>query len=204
MNNFGKFKYEIILLVLFLAFWAILPLSSSDPTLNLIYKLLLIADFAAFFSTLLRLWREKWSRRVANITRKAFVKVAKFFIRVAETLNLRSKSKNFLSGETKVVFNIEKNERGKKSASKSKKWKHLEDGRAKLRYLYRYTVNEQIKHGERIYASNTPSELLQKQDNSEADRAVFDLYVNYRYDERSSPSEKEISELKEKHFDNVK
>ena len=204
MNGVNKYKYEIRLLVLVIALIFLLNLTFPDPLVDLIQKLLIIGNVVLIISTLLKIWREKWKPAVAKVARKAFVRVAKFFIRVAETLNLRSKKKNIISGETKIVFNIEKTEKQKKSSSKARKWKHLEDGRSKLRYLYRHAVSEKIKHGERIYASNTPSELLCNETNTDGDSAVYGMYVNYRYDERKEPSEKEVMTIKETYFENLK
>ena len=199
-----KYKNEIILLILIVALFFFVTLSSNNPLIDLIRILLIIADAVLIFTTLMRIWHEKWKPALSKVARKAFVRVAKFFIRVAETLNLRSKKKNIISGETKIVFNVDKTERVKKSAAKAKKWKHLDDERSKLRYIYRHAVSEQIKHGVRVYASDTPSELLAREDNSEGDNAVFGLYVNYRYDERKPVSRKEIDELKERYFENLK
>lgn len=204
MNGVNKYKYEIRLVVLIIALILLLNLNFTDPLIDLIQKLIIIGDAVLIVRTLLQIWHEKWKPAVAKVARKAFVRVAKFFIRVAETLNLRSKKKNIISGETKIVFNIEKTERQKKVSAKTRKWKHLEDGRSKLRYLYRHTVSEQIKHGERIYASNTPSELLCNEANNEGDSAVYGMYVNYRYDERKQPSENEIMAIKETYFENLK
>ena len=204
MNGMNKYKYEIRLLLLVIALFILISLSFPDPLTDLIQKLLIIGDAVLILGTLLRIWHEKWKPAVAKVARKAFVRVAKFFIRVAETLNLRSRKKNIISGETKIVFNIEKTERQKKSTAKTKKWKHLEDGRSKLRYLYRHTVSEQIKHGERIYASDTPLELLQSEVNGERECAVFGMYVNYRYDERKEPSNEEVMTIKEAYFENLK
>ena len=204
MNGVNKYKYEIRLVVLIIALILLLNLNFTDPLIDLIQKLIIIGDAVLIARTLLQIWHEKWKPAVAKVARKAFVRVAKFFIRVAETLNLRSKKKNIISGETKIVFNIEKTERQKKLSVKSKKWKHLEDGRSKLRYLYRHTVSEQIKHGERIYATNTPSELLSNKANGEGDSAVYGMYVNYRYDERKEPSESDVMAIKETYFENLK
>lgn len=204
MNGVNKYKYEIRLVVLIIALILLLNLNFTDPLIDLIQKLIIIGDAVLIVRTLLQIWHEKWKPAVAKVARKAFVRVAKFFIRVAETLNLRSKKKNIISGETKIVFNIEKTERPKKLSVKSKKWKHLENGRSKLRYLYRHTVSEQIKHGERIYATNTPSELLSNKANGEGDSAVYGMYVNYRYDERKEPSESDVMAIKETYFENLK
>ncbi len=204
MNGENKYKYEIRLLVLVIALILLINLTFADPLIDLIQKLLVIANAVLIIRTLLQIWREKWKPAVSKVARKAFVRVAKFFIHVAETLNLRSKKKNIISGETKIVFNIEKTERPKKSSAKARKWKHLEDGRSKLRYLYRHAVNEQIKHGERIYSTNTPSELLANEANAEGDSAVYKMYVNYRYDERKEPAESEVLAIKETYFENLK
>jgi hypothetical protein len=39
---------------------------------------------------------------------------------------------------------------------------------------------------------------------TERDEALLSLYVTYRYDDRREPSEREIAQLKEKYFEEVK
>ena len=49
MNGVNKYKYELLLFILFIAFLLLITLSSSDPLVDLIFKLALIADVVAFF-----------------------------------------------------------------------------------------------------------------------------------------------------------
>ena len=204
MNGVNKYKHELLLLILFIAFLLLITLSSSDPLIDLIFKLALIADVVAFFATLLALWRNKWRGALAKVAQKAFVRVAGAFMRVLEAVGARKKNRNILSGETQVTFSVERAERQKRASARSKKWKHLESSRDRMRYLYRYSVNDRIKRGERIYAADTPSELRAREEISERDEALLGLYVTYRYDDRREPSEEEIDELKENYFEEVK
>jgi hypothetical protein len=204
MNGAGKYKLELLLLILVIAFLLLITLSSSDPLVDLIFKLALIADVVAFFYTLLALWRSKWRGAVAKVAQKAFVRMARAFMRVLEAVGARKKNRNILSGETQVTFSVERAEKQKKVSGRSKKWKHLESSRDRMRYLYRYSVRDRIKRGERIYAADTPSELRSREETSERDEALLGLYVTYRYDDRHEPSEDEITSLKENYFENVK
>lgn len=202
--NISKYKLELLLLLLFVAFLLLITLSSPNPLIDLIFKLSLIADVVAFFYTLLALWRNKWRGAVVRTAQKAFVRVAKAFMRVLEAVGARRKNRNILSGQTQVSFGIERAERIRKSELRQKKWKQLESSREKMRYLYRYSIKDRIKRGERIYATDTPSELREREDIIERDEAMLALYVAYRYDERREPSESEIMQLKEKYFEDVK
>lgn len=202
--NISKYKLELLLLLLFVAFLLLITLSSPNPLIDLIFKLSLIADVVAFFYTLLALWRNKWRGAVVRTAQKAFVRVAKAFMRVLEAVGARRKNRNILSGQTQVSFSIERAERTRKSELRQKKWKQLESSREKMRYLYRYSIKDRIKRGERIYATDTPSELREREDIIERDEAMLALYVTYRYDERREPSESEIMQLKEKYFEDVK
>lgn len=202
--NISKYKLELLLLLLFVAFLLLITLSSPNPLIDLIFKLSLIADVVAFFYTLLALWRNKWRGAVVRTAQKAFVRVAKAFMRVLEAVGARRKNRNILSGQTQVSFSIERAERTRKSELRQKKWKQLESSREKMRYLYRYSIKDRIKRGERIYATDTPSELREREDIIERDEAMLALYVAYRYDERREPSESEIMQLKEKYFEDVK
>lgn len=204
MQGFKKYKYEILELIYIIALLLLITLSSEDPLIDLIFKLALVADVVLIISTLLRLWSTKWKHAVAKVARKVFVKAAEAFMRVLEALNLRSKKKNILMGETRVIFNIERTERQKKDPLSKKKWRQLNSPRDRLRYIYKNTVSDQIKHGERIYSHNTPSELREREINGEGERAMFGLYASYRYDDRREPDEKEISELKSKYFEDLK
>lgn len=204
MNSANKYKYELLLLILFISFLFLITLSSSDPLVDLIFKLALIGDVVAFFYTLLALWRNKWRSAVAKVAQKAFVKVASAFMRVLEAVGAKRKNRNILSGETQVTFSVERAEKQKRSAGRSRKWKHMESERDKMRYLYRYRASDRIKRGDRIYASDTPSELREREDVTERDEALLSLYVTYRYDDRREPSKREITELKEKYFEEVK
>lgn len=204
MQGFKKYKYELLELIYVIALLLLITLSSDDPLLDLIYKLALIADIVLIISTLLRLWSTKWKHALAKVARKVFVRAAEAFMRVLEALNLRSKKKNILTGETRVIFNIERSERQKRDPIARKKWRQLNSSRDRLRYLYRNTVNDQIKHGERIYSHNTPLELREREINGEGERAMFELYASYRYDDRREPEEKEVIELKSKYFENLK
>lgn len=202
--NISKYKLELLLLLLFVAFLLLITLSSPNPLIDLIFKLSLVADVVAFFYTLLALWRNKWRGAVVRTAQKAFVRVAKAFMRVLEAVGARRKNRNILSGQTQVSFSIERAERTRKSELRQKKWKQLESSREKMRYLYRYSIKDRIKRGERIYATDTPSELREREDIIERDEAMLALYVAYRYDERREPSESEIMQLKEKYFEDVK
>ena len=98
MNSVNKYKHELLLLILFIAFLLLITLSSSDPLIDLIFKLALIADVVAFFTTLLALWRNKWRGALAKVAQKAFVRVAGAFMRVLEAVGARKKKSKYPLG----------------------------------------------------------------------------------------------------------
>lgn len=204
MDGFKKYKLELLLVGYIAALPMLIVYSSSDPLVDLILKLALIADAVMIISTLLRLWSTKWRHALGKVARKVFIRAAEAFMRLLETLNIKSRRKTILMGETRVVFNIDRGERKKKDPLAKKKWRQIDTPRDKLRYIYRHTVSEQIKHGERIYSCHTPNELRDRDINGEGERAMFEMYATYRYDSRREPDEAEVSELKAKYFEGLK
>ena len=199
-----KYKYETAMLLLIVGLMLMLTLSPRDPLISLIHKLLIIADIVLMFSTLRKLWQHKWRKFVAKKAHDVIVRVVEFFLRVSGKWNLTNHKKNVIFGKTEVEFNFERVEKQNQQKSKGKKWRQLETPRERLRYIYRQTVIKQIKHGERIYPQDTPKDLRDRDINQEGERAMFDLYTTYRYDERHEPDGKTVTDLKEKYFPDMK
>lgn len=199
-----RYKFELLILLLVVALLFMLTQSPRDPLVSLIHKLLIIADVLLILGTLRRLWREKWRKFVAKKAHEVILRVVEFFIRVSDRLNLASRRKNVISGKTKVEFNFERAEKQRDQRARGKRWKHLESPREKLRYIYRQTLSNKIKHGGRIYAQDTPSELAKSEDIGEGERELMLLYATYRYDERREPDDKAVADLKEKYFPDIK
>lgn len=199
-----RYKFELLILLLVVALLFMLTQSPRDPLVSLIHKLLIIADVLLILGTLRRLWREKWRKFVAKKAHEVILRVVEFFIRVSDRLNLASRRKNVISGKTKVEFNFERAEKQREQRARGKRWKHLVSARERLRYIYRMTLSDKIKHGGRIYAQDTPSELARSEDIGEGERELMLLYATYRYDERREPDDKAVADLKEKYFPDIK
>lgn len=199
-----RYRFELLILLLVVALLFMLTQSPRDPLISLIHKLLIIADILLILGTLRSLWREKWRKFVAKKAHEVIVRVVEFFLSVTERLNLASRRKNVISGKTKVEFNFDRAEKQRDQRARGKRWKHLESPREKLRYIYRQTLSNKIKHGERIYAQDTPSELAESETVGDGEREMIKLYATYRYDERREPDGKTVADLKEKYFPDIK
>lgn len=206
IRKLKSYRYfsEILILLLIVALLFMLTQSPRDPLISLIHKILIIADILLILGTLRKLWREKWRKAVAKKAHEVIVRVIELVLRVSERFNITGRRKNVILGKTKVEFNFERAEKQREQRGRGKKWRHLESSREKLRYIYRRSISEKVKHGEHIYPQETPSELRERESNSEGEREMLDLYVTYRYDERHEPDEKAVSDLKEKYFPELK
>ncbi|MBE6597747.1 MAG: hypothetical protein E7641_08795 [Ruminococcaceae bacterium] len=204
MRTLYKYRYEISLLILICFF---LPIALFDPKtsfMSALKLLLYICDIALVYLTLRKLYRLKWRKAIISVAQKIAAAVAKLFMRIREILPFPANPKNVISGETKIHFDFDEVNYKREKSKKQLKWKQLRTDRERLRYLYRYVVSERIKHGERIYASHTPSEIELISNNTESEAEVFTLYKNYRYDERKIPNEEQIQTLKNEHYSNLK
>lgn len=160
------------------------------------------AAFAACTWLLRELWRIKWKKHFTRVAQNIIEKISAFFIRFTEKIlqkyNIGGKRrKNILSGNTKVTFDSDIFESKISTRAKRIKWKNMQSDRERLGFLYRQMINKKIQTGIRIYACDTPSELLARTQNDEIEKEIFGLYISTRYDERTPLSTDQIADLKE-------
>ncbi len=204
MKTIYRYRYEIALFVLLCFF---LPIAFFDPDTSFASALKLLlyaADVALIYLTIRKLFRLKWRKAIISCAQKVFTAIAKLFMRFLEKWPFTHGAKNIIMGETKFHFEFEEKITVAGRSAKHPKWKQLKTEREKLRYLYRHIISQRIKHGERIYSSLTPSEIEGMRENTYPESRIFDLYKDYRYDDRKLPEEDQIRDIKESYFDNLK
>lgn len=158
-----------------------------------------VGSGAAVFLLLRSLWRDKWRRVTAAIMQRAFGRVQRLIERISEKLGIKRSDKTVLAGKTRVTFNkiTLDSEKEELKEKKPPRWKQLESDRARMRFLYRQMIGSKIKKGARIYGSQTPSEICNGQDKSDAESELFDIYIECRYDDRRAPDTQTVLKLKD-------
>lgn len=160
-----------------------------------------IAVSAVLIVLLLKsLWRSKWKRAAAQSMQKLFAKLQRFFEKLGDKLGIkRSEKKSVLGGRIRIKFEdpSEKIAQDEMRKEKNVRWKQLNDGRARMRYLYRALVTDKIKHGASIFSTQTPDEIAETHVKTPAEKQLFEMYSEYRYDERRAPSDEDVKSLKE-------
>jgi len=149
------------------------------------------------------LWRKKWSKKAEAAFLKLYSKVAARVFGFLEKMGVKlNKKHNDLGGKSSITFNFAKPTSRQKKPKRHQKWKHMQNGREKLGFLYRALIHGKLKKGCRIYASDTPCEAEQRSENSEIESDVFKLYIGLRYTDGADPNgeqlEKMYSELTQK------
>lgn len=147
------------------------------------------------------LWKKKWRDSTVIRIQKVFDRIQRWVERVSTKLGLNNREKkSVLEGKTKIIFEKSVSRETKKHTNEVRppKWSRLQSNRDRVRYLYRGMTTEKIRHGERIYCFDTPSELLAKQEKGSDEEKLIEVYVSCRYDERKEPDAKKVSELKRK------
>ncbi len=157
---------------------------------------LIFADFFALLYLLRELWRKKWKKAFVKTARALLAGASRFVIRLLEKWNIgKSKSRGVLSGSTVITFDSVSYDRQSKKARK-RKWKHMQNERERLGFLYRHMMNERIKNGMRATSHHTPCELSKMTENTDTEQELFELYINTRYDERIEPEEQTVERLR--------
>ena len=144
------------------------------------------------------LWRDKWRKVATRSLQRVFARLQRFFERFADRIGIKRVNKSVLGGKTTVILHRTE-EREAVSAGRSAKppkWKHLANERERMRYIYRQMISGKLKRGARIFACDTPCEIMEKQENTSSEEALLEIYVEHRYDERSQPDGEEIERLK--------
>ncbi len=158
----------------------------------------ILASAAVSVLLIYSLWRAKWKQAAAKALQKIFVKLQRFFDRMAIRLGF-SRKKTVLRGKTTVIFDKydRKSHEEESQQRKPPKWKQISDDRGRMRYLYRQMVTGKIKKGAFICAADTPIEVKNAESKSLSEESLFDLYIAYRYDDRSVPDGEQIKRIKE-------
>lgn len=171
-----------------------------ENTFEQAFMILGMAAFAAVAVVMIRqLWRKKWKDAVTERVQKVFGRLQRLLESFSQKLGITKRTKkSVLSGKTKVIFDKKSDWEKYRGPVEQKppKWKQLKDNRARVRYLYRNMMTEKIRHGESVYAFETPSELSERKNNSSEEQKLFDVYVECRYDERKSPEPTVVAEIK--------
>ena len=203
MKKIHQYRFEIILGVLVLSLISFIVYPPKNEYLLYLTQFATIADALLIFFVLRKLWRNKWKSLISKGIQKVFQILVKKVFRFFEKTNLFRKNKNILKGETKTIQSFSFLKKEKKKAVKPSKWSQMQSPRDKMRYLYRHMISQRIHHGERIYSTDTPLEILKKNESQE-EKVVFDLYLDYRYDDRTSPDEQEIQDIKDRYYPKLK
>ncbi len=187
----------VILVSLFAQFAVWLVDKKADSSFErFILVALVFADFFALLFILRELWRKKWKKALVKATRALMVKTSRFVIRLLEKWNIgKGKSKGVLSASTVITFDGVSFERENKKARR-RKWKHMQNTRERLGFLYKFMINERIKKGMRATSHDTPREISEMGENSAIEQELFELYINTRYDERIQPEEQTVQRIK--------
>lgn len=194
MKTLYKIRYECVLIVLLCMIPGLFIFVSAE---NAFFRGIgLTIDIVLVFLVLRRLYKIKWRRVLAVGLQKIFSAVTKRFSHWMEQRQNRHK-RNIISGETNIRFHFEEAEPSSRQVKKPLRWKQLKTERERIKYLYRKTVNGRIRRGARIYRSHTPEEIKALDGNTEADLKILSLYSQYRYDERTEPTDGIAEQLKE-------
>lgn len=149
-----------------------------------------------FVKTFRYLWREKWGKKAEAAFLKLYSAAAARMFRFLERMGVKlNKKHNDLGGKSSITFNFAKPKTEQKKSKKHQKWKHIQNGREKLGFLYRALINGKLKKGYRIYASDTPSEAEQRCENSELEADIFKLYIGLRYNAHADPSAEKLEKM---------
>lgn len=201
MKFIRDFRREFALVFFVSTFVSIGIFWYSSPPQTDYMRFLLIVLFAANFLLILwlvrQLWRSKWSRKTAEFSQRLFAKISGRIVRFFERFNFASKRRsNMIFGDTSVSYDTVYGNMSAKTRKKAVKWKNTHDERERLGLLYRYMITNRIKNGMSARASDTPSELWAKGENTEPENELFDIYIETRYDTRREVPAEAVDTLK--------
>ena len=194
---------ELLLLTLSVAFVLQMYLfAEKRPESSLMQSLALlsiIAEAVGIFLLFRSLWRRKWRRSFAKGMQRVFGRLQKVLERFADKLGINKSKNRVLEGKTTIRFDKSYGEREsvKPRAVRPPKWKHMEDERGRMRYLYRGMMTGKIRSGESVYGFSTPTELKKTHGKTDGEKELFEMYIRCRYDERVSPESKDVLRLKD-------
>ena len=209
MKHILRFKYEFLSVIfaalsVYCAFFLPLKLPSSSFG-RFVHVITTAAALLSLYLSLRALWREKLRRPAAMGLQWVFSKLSDFsafldsklFDKLRRLFSLPPKAEKVLRGKTTVNFDFSFLDKKDKRAYRPPKWKNMEDGRSRMRFLYRRMITERLKRLE-ARPWNTPCELKSKEENTEAQNELYDLYISARYDERKEIGFYAMEELKKR------
>ena len=72
----------------------------------------------------------------------------------------------------------------------------MKSDRERLGYLYRKMIDRKLERGVNITRCETPTEIKAKHSENETENELFDMYIEYRYDNRKCLSTEKLIEIK--------
>ena len=203
LNYFKENWRELLLLTLTVSFVLHLylftvsrPEGSFAQSVSII---VVVAEGVASWKLFLSVWRRKWRARATERMQRVFSRFQRFIEKIVDKTGMKKSKNSILEGKTTVRFDKSNfaRETDKVRAQRQPKWKQLSDNRSRMRFLYRGMIISKIKKGSKIYSSETPCEIDCRQEKSEREQELFDMYIRCRYDERQSPDPTELQRIKE-------
>ena len=198
----SRFRYELCALLWaaglgqVAVYWSVHR--PTDPGVRALLILLSALCAALLYFTLRKLWRTKWCHALLKAARNLLSKASRWMLKLLDKWSLTGHGSRVLKGKTSVSFDFSTPERVAKTKKKPRKWKQLRTNRERMGFLYRHMLTKRIQSGMEIRPWETPAELKEKAENAPHEEALFDLYLDHRYDERTDCiSDDTISELKE-------
>ncbi len=200
MKGILKKRLEVIAFLLSVGFLTITLYTRTLPdesgAIRIFCRVLQAADIVSLYFVFRKLWKTKWKKKIITSMQKVFSKIVKKWMEIKNKWDaFREKDKKILSGKTTVSFDFYKNE-SHKSPKKVIKWKNLKSDMERLGYLYKHTVEFNVKHGLLASSSDTPIEIKMKKDYEIYENQIFDLYITNRYKDSLEVDSNEIIELK--------
>lgn len=200
MKGILKKRLEIIAFLLSVGFLTITlytrTLSDESGAIRIFCRALQAADIVSLYFVFRKLWKTKWKKKIITSMQKVFSKIVKKWMEIKNKWDaFREKDKKILSGKTTVSFDFYKDD-SQKSHKKVIKWKNLKSDMERLGYLYKHTVEYNVKHGLLASSSDTPTEIKMKKDYETHENQIFDLYITNRYKDSLKVDGYMIDELK--------
>lgn len=203
LKKLREMRYEIFAVCLLLVLGALIAFLvklRQDRTLSGVLCALVLIDGALLLFVLRKLWRTKWRKRVSEIFEntlgRAIISLLRFLERVLDRWNSGyRKRENILGGKTEITFEFGM-EKKDKFVNKARRWKQMKSDRERLGYLYRKMIDRKLERGVNITRCETPTEIKAKHSENETENELFDMYIEYRYDNRKCLSTEKLIEIK--------
>ncbi len=170
--------------------------NSNNVLLHWLTAFFSLCVLAAFIWSLKQLWL-KYKRKIKELIRLGYMKLARQLILLLEKIGARRIRGNILSGWTTVSFDFLNMRAGKKPVRKRVKWRQLEDDMQRLRYLYGRMIEGKIDEGRDIRAAETPDEIARKNTANETEGELFSCYSKHRYYEKAPVDGINLARIKE-------